>query len=116
MWGKVGAPQPGNINLPTNINSKYHELSAQAKQEIDNTYNNFKKPMKEGLDLIEKSTTDIHDRIVEQLDQIKLSTLKLENKLDQLRLESDRLREESKKDYRDAQRFGRGGVQQISNR
>jgi len=100
-------------------NPKYADLAKsypQLKTEIDTIYSNFKKPMREGLDEISKSSGSISDRIAVDLKQIQLGTLEVENELTKLRKETELYRELSKELHRDAQIYGRVGIQQIKVR
>ena len=96
------------------LNSKYSELPANAKAEIDNTYNLFKKPMAEGLTEIATARPNLLTEVGIKLEQTRLASLKMETRLEQLRCDAEIFRDDVKQQHRDAQRFGRNGIQQIS--
>ena len=100
-------------------NLKYKDLdqqNSQLKSEIDKIYTSCKQPMKEGLDEISKSQGSVSDKIVVELNQIQLSCMKFENLLNRLRNETEIFKEISKEQHRDAQVYGRNGIQQIKYR
>jgi hypothetical protein len=72
--------------------------------------------MRDTLEEIQKHRPNILNQVEAQLQQTSLATIKLETRLERLRIESEMFREDAKQQHRDVQRYGRNGMQQIKNR
>jgi hypothetical protein len=104
------APQPQIYGTIT-LNTKYTDVPPPARQLIDDTFVQYKKPMTDGLAEIALARPTVLKEISQRLEQTRLAALKIENKLEQFRHEAERLRDDAKQQHRDIQRHGRNGIQ-----
>ena len=90
---------------------------AEAAKMIIETYTQFKEPMTEGLNELEK-IEDIRELTLleQELRKMRLSVLKLENRHVALCKEVSEMRETSNEQLQHARRFGRAGLDQIKKR
>ena len=121
----IQAPQNNSMQQPKEhildvrfsmLKDKGVEGSEAAKMIIE-TYTQFKEPMTEGLNELEK-IEDIRELTLleQELRKMRLSVLKLENRHVALCKEVSEMRETSNEQLQHARRFGRAGLDQIKKR
>jgi hypothetical protein len=98
------------------METRFNELPENAKKAFERVHNDFKKPMRDGLDEIARAKLVVLEQLEAELRRTQLAVIRLESRQQQLQSDVRSFHEEAKTNLRDVHRFGTNGLQQIQNR
>lgn len=96
--------------------TRFNDLPEGYRNFIEQTNSDYKKPMRDGLDEIDRCQPKILEELRVELGRTNLAALKLRNQQDHLLAEIRSFHDKAKDNLRDVRKYGTSGLQQIQNR
>ena len=96
--------------------TRFTDLPEGYRNMIEQTNSDYKKPMRDGLDEIDRCQPKILEELRIELGRTNLAALKLRNQQDHLLAEIRSFHDKAKDNLRDVRKYGTSGLQQIQNR
>lgn len=96
--------------------TRFTDLPEGYRNMIEQTNADYKKPMRDGLDEIDRCQPKVLEELRVELGRTNLAALKLRNQQEHLLAEIRSFHDKAKDNLRDVRKYGTSGLQQIQNR